>query len=706
MENIFYKSKNSYSNQLDPVKGYIKQLTTYLSIQYSLSTEEARNKAVAILKSTFKDKQVKFFQREDNGDRTVQDTTLLKYIQSNIQDKNVLAPTFTSYTNASKGKSILAEFIQVNVKRRSKAKKEAQIAKAESNTDLFEFKNSEQSCMKVYNNSLSGIFGQDKAIVHNPTAHSTLTSVTRTMTSLSNATNEKLIAGNRYLPRPIDAFNSIVYTLTYANLDTIESTITKYNMYLPTVEDTVRVLQYSTDLYFNDKEYYRTKIIPFLSKLTSYQLAAIVYTGDLYHIRVYNPSIVHTILTELITPIDPTGVLEDYTTVYSIDESILNFAHTVLYSQVKGYGKDYSKMNTIGLTSAIQNTANNITSTLFKYKDFFNTFFLHEVFPTNSHKLSNCRRRVVIVSDTDSTCFTLDEWVEWYKSEYILDDTSIALAGCISYIASQVIVNSLAIVSKSMNVSEEMIGVLAMKNEFMWSSISPCEVSKHYYALTIIQEGNVFKEPELECKGVHLKNSAVPSHVLSIGKNMMNSILDKVNTNSKVDLIDTLRTISDLEKHIVESVSRGESLYLKKSKIKNKEAYAQDEFKSPYQRHQLWVDVFSNKYGDIQDPPYEVIKIPTIMTTTVKLKEWLDSIEDTELSDRLRNWLLKYNKKDMPTFYLNEEYVLGNGIPKEILSIIDIKRIVLDITLQHRTILSTLGIMLDDTLTVTEQFKL
>jgi hypothetical protein len=244
-----------------------------------------------------------------------------------------------------------------------------------------------------------------------------------------------------------------------------------------------------------------------------------------------------------------------------------------------------------------------------------------------------------------------------------------------------------------------------MENEFPISTHSSCEISKHYFAYTIIQEGNVFKEADIEIKGVHLKNSAVPKFVIQDAKDLMKYILETIFENKKIKLHYVLEKIKTLEKDIKESVFKGEAIYLKKSKIKNKEAYALDEMKSPYQRHVLWQEVFAPKYGDIQDPPYDVIKIPTIVKGRAALSGWLEKIEDIELKERFNSWLIKYNKMDLPTIYLNETYIKSNGIPKEILNVIDIKRIILDVTMQHRIILETLGIMLYNDLLVSEQFN-
>ena len=708
MLGVFFKDKAEYANQLNPIKGYLDQLASYLVTTRNVSREVAETKAREILKLHFKDKVVRYFEREENGDRVVKDTTLLNYINSNIKAKNVLVPTFTSYMNANVKKSILSEFIFENVKRRSVAKKAGQKAKAEGNAELADAKNNEQNMMKIYNNSLSGAFAQEACILHNPTAHSTLTSITRTITSLSNASNEKLIAGNRFYPRGIDVINNIVYIVTYADVEKIKQVVDKYNLYIPSVEDTIKVLKYSSELYFIDSIFYESQVKPFLNKLNGYQLAAICYIGDLYHIRKFNDNFMRIVLNELIMPVAVADTDHSVTSnIHKINENILNFVHHIFYSQAKGQGKDYEKMfkDQTGLSSSIYYTSRHVEETLLKYKDFFNCFFMTEILPGNSFRLKNMRRRTVVLSDTDSTCFTLDEWVKWYKGEFIIDDVSIATTGCIAFIAAQAIINQLAILSRSMNIEESHINTLAMKNEFLWLVHVPAEVSKHYFAYTVIQEGNVFKEPDIEIKGVHLKNSAVPKFVIQDAKDIMKYILSTVANNEKIKFNYVLDKIKTLENNIRESVFRGEPIYLKKSKIKNKEAYALEESKSPFNRHVFWKEVFAPKYGDIQDPPYDVIKIPTVVTTRTAMLDWVNSVEDIELKERLNNWLIRNNKTNLPTIYLNDIYVLGHSIPKEILSVIDIKRIQLDVTLQHRVILETLGVLLYDNMLISDQFS-
>lgn len=707
MEGIFFKAKNEYNNQLNPVKGYLEQLTNFISTKKQISQEEARELAITLLKTKFKDRPVKYFERQENGDRTVENGTLLTYIKRNIADKNILVPTFTSYMNADVKKSIISSFIAGNVATRSKAKKEGQAAKARGEADLADSKNNEQNNMKIRNNSVSGLFGQAACILYNPTAHSTLTSITRTMTSLSNACNERLIAGNRYLPRPSDVYRAVVYEATYADIEQMRQVIEKYNLYLPTVEDTVNVLKRSTDLYFIDNNYYDRYIVPYLKQLTPYHLASICYVGDLYHQRKFNSEFVRNLLNELIQKAKAdTDTLEDPNVLYSIHEPILNFGHCIFSEEIKGLGKDYKLFNEKGIASHVYATCVQIQNTLLKYKDFFNAFYMKDIVPINSHRLRDMRRRVVVLSDTDSSCFTLDEWVEWYNGTYVLDDKALSIASCVTYIASEAIVNQLAVFSKSMNVQKEKLDVLAMKNEFTWKAISTSEASKHYFAWTAIQEGNVFKEDELELKGVHLKNSAVPKEAVQHNTNLITEICKTVSAGGKVKFNHVLSEVIGMENRIINTINNGDPTYLKRSKIKDETAYSQDRNKSPFQRHLFWEEVFAPKYGDVPPPPYDVVKLPTIVTSKTALKTWIESIEDIELRIRLINWLTTFKKDKLPTIYLANDYVAANGIPKEILSVIDIKRIVFDSTMQHRLLMGMLGVFLNDNMLIKEQFKL
>jgi len=706
MLDIFYKPESEYTEPLNPVKAYLTQLSFYIETKLKCTREIANQKAIAILKAKFKDRQMKCFERLENGDRVAKTTTIYKYIKGNLDAGNVLAPTLTSYMPRSVKPSILSDFIFEAVAQRSVAKKESHKAKAKGDLLLYTNKDNEQNNLKTYCNSMSGSFAQEACILHNPANHSTLTSLTRTMTSLSNANNERLIAGNRYYPRGIDVLNNCVFISTMTNVDAVRRTIDRYGLKIPTVEDTVKVLKWSSDLYFQDRNYYSTKVIPFLEGLKPEHLTAICYMGDMYHLRQFNPDFMRSFMVRMSEPIVTEDRLDDVCKkLRSIDENVLNLAHHIFFHRMRGKGKVYEEITDIGLLNDLYATACNVQSVLLDYKLLFNTFFVTPIFPPNSFRLKNMRRRVVVLSDTDSTCFTTDEWVTWFgHGEFNINPKTIAMATVVAFVTTQSIINMLRVLSRNLNVDRSLIGKLGMKNEFLWLAHAPAEVSKHYFAYTVSQELIILTEPELEVKGVHLKNSAVSKVMTKDAADLMKRSLVAVSRNEKLSLSEFLGHVVGIEDSIQTSVMKGEPVFLKRSKIKEAGAYSQGPDKSPFARHTFWNLVFGPKYGMFGDPPYSVIKVPTTIDSKTKLNRWVESIEDAELKARLVGWLIENNKKDLPTIYLNIDWVAAYGVPDEILRVVDVKRIVLDVTIQHRVFLETLGVMLYADKMINEQF--
>lgn len=695
MKTIFNRPAEKYKSQIDPLQAYWKQLSFYLEKKYNLTDGQAKQKAKEIIKGNLKDKTIKFFQREENGDRTVQNKSLLQYINDTIKSGNILAPTFTTYKPKSQEKSIMSEFIAINVKRRSVAKKAGQKAKVDKDFLLAIAKNDEQNLMKIYNNSLSGAFAQIACILYNLTAHSTLTSVTRTVSSLANTSNEKIIAGNRYYPRPVDVLNNVVYIASKTDEQAVFDVCSNYNLHLPTVEETVSVLKYSSDLYFKNDKYYEEHVIPFLHKLSPYQLASICYTGDLYHIRVFNEDFMRSFINKFINKVVSTETDSKYAKdIHQVDENVLNYVHGIFYSEVRGKGKEYEKMEPT-LTASLYHTSMNIYQQLENFKDFISVFFLSEIMPCGSNKIRNMRRRAVVLSDTDSTCFAVDKWVEWYNNGKIeVNDTTVAVGFTVAFITTQVIIHLLAQLSVNLNVDKADINVLAMKNEFFWTYMCPASVSKHYISLTSIQEGNVHENMELEIKGVHYKSSAVPKSIINHFNKLVENTLYSLNNNIPVSVTNIIREIISVENLIIDNVMSGNTEYLKKSKVKEKDAYKNAS--SPYTHYEFWQGVMRDKYGDIPEPPFDVIKINTTLKGSTKFKSWVNTIKDEEFKKRLVKWMTEKNKKDLPTIFLEQGYVASNGIPEEILQVINIDKIVLDITKQHRLFLETLGVVIDE----------
>ncbi len=242
-------------------------------------------------------------------------------------------------------------------------------------------------------------------------------------------------------------------------------------------------------------------------------------------------------------------------------------------------------------------------------------------------------------------------------------------------------------------IEEKRLNQIAMKNEFYFPVFVPTQVAKHYYALTAVQEGNVFAEVEKEIKGVHLKSSNAPKVIMDDAKKMMEFIMNSVMEEKDISINYILKWIADIERQVISSIKRGSHEYFRKGQVKTPDSYKDGEQASPYQQYTLWRDVFAPKYGDIQNPPYMSIKISAELETPSKTKEWIDSIQDKDLANRLQAWLVKNNRKHFgSTFMIPEQAILTGGIPEEILAVVGVRKIVLDTTKVFYIILETLGI--------------
>jgi hypothetical protein len=692
-QNPFLRPTDEYVRKINPIGQYVDQTSFYLSKMTGKDINSCKEQLTSMIKErkfpNMKNPRVSYFDRDENLDRSVQSTSLSNYINGVIAEGQILAPTFTSYAPSSVHQSLLVEFIDNNVKRRAKAKKEAFVAKANKQKDLYIAKNNEQDNMKRYNNSLSGAFVAGGSIVNNPTAHSTLTSITRTFSSLSNASNERIIAGNRHYRDPkVTLFNCISIT---SSLDKpgFQAFLLKYNIHVPTVDEVMDILHYSTDMYWKD---YREsdKIRKFIEALDGCERAAIVYIGDLYHIRKFNPEFVRTFLTRLSMKIKDKVIDNPLEVLKTVDEQIINYVHQICMTDVKGIGKDYSKVDP-SIHNTLAATSLNIVDTIHQYKDFITQIFLTNNLPPSTAYISNMIRRTVVLSDTDSTMFAVDEWVTWYFGELIFTEEAYALGGSIMFIATQCIAHSLAIFSANMNVERKKIHQGAMKPEYVFSVMVLTSVAKHYFTSILVKEGNVYGTEEMEIKGVHLKNSASPRDLIKNSHAKMKEIIEKVTSGKKISIVEEIKRVKQIETDIHTSLISGKVAYYKSAKIKSPDAYAKTSEESPYQHHILWNEVFSDKYGPLQEPPYEVIKVPTIVVNPSSLLKWVESIEDVDFKDRLQKWLARKAKKNLPTLYLSKQFVASYGIPKEIVPIIDTKRIILDLTKTDRMILESLG---------------
>lgn len=692
MRNVFVLKQEEYKRDLNLLKHYLEDTSLYLSLQTKQPIEVCREFVKKAISKDgafpFKDPKIVYLKRQENGDRVQLDGTLLNYINESIKDNEFIAPTLTTYLHPKVKESLLLGFIERNVAKRNVAKKAKFAAKIAKNKTLMIIKDTEQSKKKISNNSISGAHLSASTPLFNRTAHSTLTSVCRITSGYGNANNEKILSGNRHYWSLEIAINNVVSIVNRTDYTTFTLAMNEYGLVYPSVEDTVKCIMFSLNLYVSRGMTYKY-VLELIETLTDIQRAAVVYTGDLYHLMKLNPEMVRDFITALsskcVNPVNKEEVMKD------VSGDILIFVNQLCSTDLRG-----TSLHDIKNTPAYEtytSTVDNVKKTLDKYSLFIKAILVTESVPASLGYLPDSIRRSAITSDTDSTIFTVQDWIKWYFGEISFGERPTAVAATVIFIAAQSIIHVLAKMSANLGVVNERVHQITMKNEFKFDVFVPTQVSKHYYALISCQEGNIFSEMEEEIKGVHLKSSNVPKEIMKKAKELMISLMEDTMEGKKFKINDILTYVADIERDIFKSIKRGDSEFFRKGQIKPSNAYKNGETTSQYQQYLFWRDVFGPKYMETQPPPYTTIKASVDLNSTAKTNEWIASIEDKVLSDRIVKWMTLHGKTNLGnTLLLPEAVIRTIGIPDEIYAAIDSRKIVIDCVNVFYIILESLGI--------------
>jgi hypothetical protein len=704
--NPFVLKANEYQRDLRVLEHYVHDSSLFLSKMTGRGLEEARGFVKQQLSPKgqfpFIDPKIHYLERNEHGDRELKEGTFLRYLKESIHRKDIITPPLTMMYSPLVKKSWLSDEVQENVRLRGVAKKEKFQAEMDGDIVLMNFKELDQVNAKQSNNSLSGAHSSTSTPLHNRSSHSILTSICRSTSGYGNANNEKFLAGNRHYWSPQIAMTNIISIIGHTDYVALEAVMLKYELVYPSVIDVNTLLRKCTSKYWRDERQFGT-IIRLVNALTPLERAAFVYTGDLYHLRLLNPEFIRTFINRLATPAKEP--IEDYHAVFKrAQEDHVNLASLLNPTHTKGVKRKDVENDPIkgGFVAA---TVVNIENTITDYADFIRVFFVTGNMPASMANFPNCVRDVVLMSDTDSTIFTVQDWVKWHQGAVIFTDEANAVADVVVFLAAATIVHILARMSANIGAIEEHMFKIAMKNEFKFDAFVPTNNTKHYFAIISSQEGNIFKEFKTEIKGVHLKTSTISKKVIKIAEDMMvEDILKTVQGGRTPDVPAILKKIGDVERNIYETIARGDPEFFRFARINSPDSYRGDIMRSNYGQYLFWKEVFSPKYGEIAPPPYTCFKASTDLDTPTKTKAYIETLEDRELADRLTQFLRKTGRDKLTTIWIPNEVLQSKGVPKEILDAINSRKIVGDICNVFYIITDALGLTLPESVYVSDYY--
>lgn len=703
MNNAFIKPASHYNRDLDVLGNYRSDMALYLSKRTGKPLEVCQawvNQVTARGgRLEIKDPEVLHLARNKNGDREQKVLTYTEYL-NNIKDRRLLfSPAMTVYENPNRRESLLSIYVTGNIEGRAKVKAEAFDAQMAGNHVVADIKENEQSTYKIANNSISGGQASASTIFYNKSAHSSLTSTCRVATSYGNANNEKFLAGNRHYWAPDVVLANITSIIGHVDYNLVGKAVETYGLTIPSVDQVMDVILYSTRHYWrnNKQELEVRKLVEGLQPL---ERVAFVYVGDMWHLAKYNPTFVHTFLQ--IMSSKPAGTTLSYADakvyVKGMDNDLKAYVSLICAKELDGRtlkklqeSAEQGNANDIHGICVMGEFAKKVIETLEQYALLIEAFWVTDNVPASVARIRNSMRHVAITSDTDSTIFAVENWVEWYLGKVDFSEEAFSINYTMVYLASQSIIHVLAKLSTILGVIPEKLNVLAMKNEFAFSVFGLTSMAKHYFAYKAAREGNVFKHLEEEIKGVYLKDSNCPPQIMAVVTETIKEIMDTVIADQQISMIDLYRKIANIELGIIDSVVKGKSEYLARSSVKTANSYTNPS-QSPYQHYVYWQDIFAPHYGDAPELPYPAIKVSLDLSNKTAIQEWIASIENPEVAAKIAKHFA--NKPGMTTLLLPKDNVERRGLPKEVVQAMNIRKLVYSTVRPFYLILEALGIFL------------
>lgn len=699
----FIKPKSEYVRCYDLKETYLSDSALYLSKMAGIDLEQARQFVEQLTAPNgahpIKAPMARILQRDKNGDRQKRQVPFDQLLDEIRQNQEILAPNLTAYTHPSKRKSLLAKYIAGNLQKRNEAKHAQFAAERAGDYRTMEIMKSAQTTFKIKNNSLSGAHSSPYTILWNKSSHSTLTSGCRTATSYGNANNERFLYGNRHYWSPTITLNNLISIINHSDRQQIRQCMEQYQLQYPTVDQVMQMIERSTRSYWRDAKY-MSNVRQLVERMDEIERAAVLFTGDLYHLAQVNPVFVKRLLKDFSsrtdTPIDEAQIEAIKA---QIDGDMISFISMLcpdqLFNPETGKYEAMKEVKRPHARGILYANGQRILSVLETYQRLIQTFWVTDNLPSSVYYLPNIMRHGVIASDTDSTIFSVSYWPIWYTGSEEINEESMAIAATMIYLTSKIIIHILARFSANCGVAEEDIHRLSMKNEYFFPVFSLTSRAKHYFAYISMQEGTMKLKKDTEIKGVALRNSNVPPEITKKAKALMCYLMDQVLAGKKISLLSVLRTVALIEHQIKQQILNGDFRWLRRIDIKPKHSY-KDQNQNNFRHYEIWQDVFSRKYGQAPQPPYKAVAFSLTTDSKLRCRQWLASIEDRAIATALEQWLSQNGKDSIATLYLPESVLQVSGIPKELLPVIDLRNILAQTMESFYLILESLGFFIKD----------
>lgn len=701
MQSLFISSPEEYQRDINPMASYVKLSSFYIAKMTNTDESEARTWLSTQLVQRnpvimSKVPQIKYLSKEHGNqrDRQVTYDYLDKYIGSIANSNKILAPTGTVYKHPSSERSLFTYYVDDGRTKRAYFKGLMHEAKVSGDRDTADFNNERQNTAKIDNNTLSGAQLSPATILHQQSAHPTLTSTGRVSTTIANLMNERLLVGNMHYADPdiaLEHMNVLAYT---AKHELIQRCIDELGLVVPTVDDVMKMISKSIRYYFVGKRYERI-FSDFLEKCSDTERCNIMYNGSMWNLIQLNPKLMYEMIDSLSEPDTTAYEFEKADAVIkSMYAELKILSVSLCYEHMRGKSLSGAKSGDHHAYGLVASTIDKLSNLLEKYQYLIEAFFKLEILPNNLYDVETLHRLSVVTSDTDSTNFSCQEICKFMTGKYGVTDKDTKVTFLMTYFSSMMVAQALGIMSTNIGVEMPRIRELEMKNEFFIPIHCLTTSAKNYIMLQGAQEGNILPELDLVTKGVELRNSRIPKSILDQFDTYKKSIFFRVAKGETLTMMDIIKPIVDLERVVLEGFRSGDTKYIGVIHVKTPDSYSDEEEASQWKYHLMYEGVFGYKYGHVTDVPYVGYLVSVDLGNRTKIKRWLDSIEDPVFKETATkyiedNQITKINKMVFPDIFFS-----GSPLPKEIHKVITVNNMCVQMLSPWYLLLESFGIFL------------
>jgi hypothetical protein len=617
-------------------KEYINNQVKYLHSKYpNIEASNIKEFVKSVAQSKIVRPKAQIIQHMDSTS-TVLEVDLLDHIRKH-NDKTI-TPSGSWYETSDVKQAPDVGFMLSRLDLRKVHKNKMLASREVGQYDLALLEDFRQGMVKIGSNSVIGVSGSEYSILYDLENFNGITSIARHGIMGAYVFTERFLAHNMQFFSDEEVINYIVTTVRACpDRSSIQDIVQRFGIYEPTSREITDSLIESMQNYYCIKDN-GDKIESLLKGLKKHERTFVAYHLNMRYLVHMNQEFFHKFITELMDvdnlPIDETIEVSSITKAY--DEDLVQLLAVICGKIING--KVLSKLHNANdkdgnydpdAVRRILSIGNYMKNKLNEIKDLFELFMYAKCTIPSIDNQKDLTRRTVILSDTDSVIFTVNDWVKWYCGHNEMSDRATRIASLIMYWLSKAISAYVFHTSYYRGAIGKFTSMIKLKNEYMFPILVRCDISKHYFALKTIQEGKFLSPPQLEMKGLQFKSSTLPSVTNDFTEKLIVDILNKLSTSGEIDINEYLSRILIYEQVIYESLKSGQLTFLASASLKHKEEYKTPE-KSIYKNYLIWEKLFADKYGSIKLP------------TKVPLVSFIPKIFVTE---QYLDWLSKQNNQ-------------------------------------------------------------